>query len=519
LIKGTTMKTIPYTLIICLWTALTFISAHAQPWTPQVIWQRNGAGDSSRYGSNIYPLGDQNGDGYEDFAVEGWGWGAPGQASEIKTEFFHGGNPPSTTPYRVFRGDSATGKRYFGIVPLGDINGDHVPDWGVMMDSVVYQRYVLRVYYGSADPNSAPVYTFALPSYNVNIWGMGDFNGDGYGDMYRYDWDQDFGQVLFGGAVIDTIPHWTRHSPPGFGQQALPTSFGDINGDGYSDFISVSSSNPQRWMHVFLGGSIPDTIPHQSISGGNYGVDTRIVNDLNGDGRADIASGLEIRWGGNTISAQPNVMLTSPCQWPGGGSNGGIGDINHDGWGDYVLSEEYCSNDYFGAAMLYLGSPWMTSAPAYTFWGYSEPADIIGHQVAAGLGDVNGDGVDDFALGGFNDTNIGYRGRAVIFAGDSNLRVGVGDFPPALPKDFSVAAYPNPFNSTTTIQLAIPSGVRTIDLKLYDVLGREAWSQTVPALASEMRISLTADGLASGVYILTATSAHLHQSHKLVLLK
>jgi hypothetical protein len=75
--------------------------AHAQPWQPQVIWQRNGSGDSSRYGYSILPLGDQNGDGYADWAIFALGtWGSSLNDSG-RVEFFHGGSPPDTVPYLV----------------------------------------------------------------------------------------------------------------------------------------------------------------------------------------------------------------------------------------------------------------------------------------------------------------------------------------------------------------------------------------------------------------------------------
>ncbi len=54
-------------------------SAFAQPqYQPMAIWQREGAEDSSLYGSEILALGDQNSDGFNDWAVFASGLGAAG---------------------------------------------------------------------------------------------------------------------------------------------------------------------------------------------------------------------------------------------------------------------------------------------------------------------------------------------------------------------------------------------------------------------------------------------------------
>jgi hypothetical protein len=55
--------------ILLVLIAALVVTALAQPWTPQVIWLRQGQGDSSRYGVSVLALGDQNNDGYADFGV------------------------------------------------------------------------------------------------------------------------------------------------------------------------------------------------------------------------------------------------------------------------------------------------------------------------------------------------------------------------------------------------------------------------------------------------------------------
>jgi hypothetical protein len=73
------------------------------------------------------------------------------------------------------------------------------------------------------------------------------------------------------------------------------------------------------------------------------------------------------------------------------------------------------------------------------------------------------------------------------------------DDPAYLPARFSLAAYPNPFNSIVTLTLT-PSAVAIVRVELFDLLGRriqEIWSGP---LAFEKTIHFDGSHLASGVY-------------------
>jgi hypothetical protein len=76
--------------------ALFAFAALAQAQSLHVIWDRSGVGDSSLYGYRILPLGDQNDDGYNDWAIFANGnYYYPGNRGNQQSylEFFHGGNP------------------------------------------------------------------------------------------------------------------------------------------------------------------------------------------------------------------------------------------------------------------------------------------------------------------------------------------------------------------------------------------------------------------------------------------
>jgi hypothetical protein len=131
---------------------------------------------------------------------------------------------------------------------------------------------------------------------------------------------------------------------------------------------------------------------------------------------------------------------------------------------------------------------------------------------------VNGDGVNDFAIGAWNYDYDGERGRVVILSGDTTVRVDAHEPMSPLPTDLSLSAYPNPFNARTTVQLEVPYGVSTITLITYNVLGQQVAKQTVRAAPGVLHVSYDAHDLSSGVYLLRAQAGTSICTQKLMLL-
>jgi len=189
-------------LLLGLWLAAATV-AHAQPWTPQINWQREGQEDNSRYGYSILPLEDQNGDGYADFGIYQPGGGT----TPSKVELFHGGNPPSQTPYLVISSDSL-----WHIEPsphiLGDINGDGYMDWYLIADSTANPSsygYAF-IYFGGPNQATTPNIVWPFTAYWQYFSPIRDLNGDGYDDLLFSDAWNEHAAVYFGGNTLDTIP-------------------------------------------------------------------------------------------------------------------------------------------------------------------------------------------------------------------------------------------------------------------------------------------------------------------------
>jgi len=318
-------------------------------------------------------VGDVNGDGYDDFMV-----GAPGTFGNYAKLFF-GGSPLDTVADLTFRPEGVMG--FFGtrIAPAGDVNGDGFDD--------------------------------------VLIGGSGHMLGvDIAGSVSLY----------LGGQNMDTRADFTAKGRTDYhGLGTVLAGGGDINNDGYADFIAggpnppivgknvASSSLPANiymgLVDLYLGGPILDSIPALTFTGNlvegdevyDFGKAGICDVDVNGDGYDDVIIGAPtipdndsyshivcIFYGGIDMDTIPDEILACPDTLAYGDFGRFIfspGNVNRDGQDDYLVSSSY--NSY-----LYLG---LDSALIL-------PAGII----AAG-GDINSDGFSDILI-----DNKGYYGNA-----------------------------------------------------------------------------------------------------------
>jgi hypothetical protein len=148
------------------------------------------------------------------------------------------------------------------------------------------------------------------------------------------------------------------------------------------------------------------------------------------------------------------------------------GDVNHDGYPDLLVGV-VVENASIYEAKVFLGGPDADSVPDV----YLSNALITHRQtdfgaVVAGIGDFNGDGIDDFAVRSRTTTGCCWWGEVNFFAGwDSKVTDIDYEYEPTYPKRFELKQnYPNPFNLSTTIEVALPHHSHT-KISIYNLLG------------------------------------------------
>ncbi len=220
---------------------------------------------------------------------------------------------------------------------------------------------------------------------------------------------------------------------------------GDVNGDGYDDFIIGSPYNDAGGSnagtaYIYFGGVSMDNIADVTITGAaagdNFGYSVSPAGDLNGDGYSDVIVGapyndnggtdagrVYIYFGGASMDNTAEVILTGAvAEDYFGYSVSTAGDVNGDGYTDIIVgaSNNDAGGTNAGRAYIYFGGISMDNTADVILTG-AAAADNFGNSVFT-AGDVNGDGYSDVIVGApFNDAGGTDAGRAYIYFGGSSM--------------------------------------------------------------------------------------------------
>lgn len=280
---------------------------------------------------------------------------------------------------------------------------------------------------------------------------------------------------------------------------------GDVNGDGIPDLIIGSQyATPgglQDRGSAFVYSCANGALLHQwdgDVMFSKFGRAVAGAGDVDGDGFADVLISGRTRIGLGSL--QSKVVVFSGAngseiwQWIGNAhswlseSVSGAGDVNGDGFDDFFIGApgtEVGSYSSAGAAYLLSGAD---GSILHSFQGI-DSYDYFGRTVA-GVGDLDGDGVPDLAVGASGENYP--AGAAYVFSGasgaqlfrwegDSNVRDefgylvhGAGDFDGDGIADVIVTSTPF-FNGSPwlTGHVDIYSGADGSLLRRWDSVGQD----------------------------------------------
>jgi len=277
----------------------------------------SGEGAGAYFGG-VASAGDVNGDGYADVIV-----GASGANSSTGKIYLFQGSAAGLTGSAANPAFSATGEtagdRFGGSVAgAGDVNGDGYAD--VIVGARAFDEYRGKVYvfhggpWGLTGSAASPAFSAtgerAGDEFGVSVAGAGDVNGDGYADVIvgKYGSDiSDFagnppwGKVyLFQGSAAGLIRPAAFSIYGGrntcFGVHVA--GVGDVNGDGFADFIvgAPCGGDYTGMVHLYQGGAAGLTVRAAFSASGEapsnfFGTSSAGAGDVNGDGYADVIVG------------------------------------------------------------------------------------------------------------------------------------------------------------------------------------------------------------------------------------
>ena len=290
--------------------------------------------------------------------------------------------------------------------------------------------------------------------FGYTVASAGDINGDGYGDIAigaaHYNnshYDEGAAFVYLGGPTgLGGSAAWQYESDSANAFFSYAMTPGDFNCDGFSD-LAVGApfygAGQQGRVYVFNGSAqglsqSPSKLMEVTETGANLGM-ALASEALGGDGCADLMVGAPGSDNGQTDEGRVYIALGQSGAGLGGFSSGWEPNVANARFGSYLSAVGSFSSTT--SSQVAIGAPGWTSdsqtpnrGGVWVLGGTSTFSSIgvppaRGSQaneelaIVAGLGDVNGDGFADFAVGStyYDAGSLTDAGRVAVYYGGNGI--------------------------------------------------------------------------------------------------
>lgn len=316
---------------------------------------------------------DLNGDGYADVVIGAYGDPTYTYAGRV---YIFGGGPSGidADAPTVLESPTTDSEYGFSVAQVGDVDSDGFADLVIGAPAAGGVDGACHFYSGTGAggfvSSGSPLTINAPGARFCNaIAGAGDVNGDGFSDVivgaerFSSTGIETGAALLYLGGNEGLDPNPTRFETGGDYNYLGSAVAGniDINNDGYDDLVFGASgyANGTGAAYTYLftgaglkrkGGVSPGDPLIGPVPGGGFGTSVSGAGDLNGDGYGDVLVGapggngaVYVHLGSETgLEPTPAVIIEGTQADAGfGDSVAGGGDLNGDGFADFVLGARF----------------------------------------------------------------------------------------------------------------------------------------------------------------------------------